>query len=292
MRANPKSTRNSRNPSSPHDSAQVVGISNWAFFVVQVLFMLWNAVNDPLFGWIGDRMVRGSRALDRARIVRYGGLVWCVAFSLVWWAPSGGSDSGSGGGGDDSSGSATDGGIPWSGTALGLYFLAVLCFYDSALTMVEVNHTALLGELTTDVATRARYNACAACMAAFGSLSSLWSHMVWDRSAMFNFRVYSLFVAAIAFGAFQYTANVFSKRRPQSAAAKQVEKRGAGGAFSRIAIRDIFGKMKKDAVAAVRSARVHENLRVFLSVNFLQCFDCCFEVCRDEMRRLRERGGS
>ena len=258
----------------------VVGVSTWSFFVVQILFMLWNAMNDPLFGWIGDHFTGEAGTFDRAEIVRYGGVVWCLAFCVVWWAPSA-----------HGSSVGEDSGTHWNGVGLSLYFLGVLCLYDSALTIVEVNHTALLGELTTDVATRARYNACAACLAACGSLSSLWSHMVWDRSAMLNFRIYSLVVAAIAFGAFQFAAKVFSKprrgiREAHSVLSEQPGK-NTSKMWSKTSFTGLFGKLKNDTLAAVRSARTHGNLRIFLSVNFLQCFDCCFEVSWTGLRTER-----
>jgi hypothetical protein len=80
-------------------------------------------VNDPIFGWISDRLMTGRH--KRSNAVRAGGLVWAGTF-VAMWLP-------------------TFHGHPWLST---LHFVATLCLYDGALTYVEVNHSALLAEVS------------------------------------------------------------------------------------------------------------------------------------------------
>ena len=111
--------------------------SAW-FFISQFVFMIWNASNDPIFGYLSDAMLttEGNKRIDS---IRWGGFLWCVAFVTVWFPPSQES---------------------WGPAIVGLYFMFCLCFYDGLLTFVEVNHQALLAEIGTNIKDRARCNHC------------------------------------------------------------------------------------------------------------------------------------
>jgi glycoside/pentoside/hexuronide:cation symporter, GPH family len=50
--------------------------------IVWILFGLWNAVNDPLFGYISDRTKNGLGR--RIPYIRYGAPIYAVAFALFW----------------------------------------------------------------------------------------------------------------------------------------------------------------------------------------------------------------
>ncbi len=132
----------------------VVSVSSTWFFLGQVIFMLWNALNDFVFGWFSDNTASGGGSgaggdgagggaplhpvHSRARAIRIGGFVWGAAFLLIWYPP---------------------------GTAApdfwkGLHFALSLCFYDGMLSYVEVNHSALLAEICTSSHGRATCNMC------------------------------------------------------------------------------------------------------------------------------------
>lgn len=184
------------------------------FYVGQLLFALWNAVNDPLFGWISDNINVGSRPEDRRILaIRYGGALWALAFLFVWFPPSAQS---------------------MGGAALGLHFAAALCIYDSMLSyvhktlhrkgiilspatrrlncgclpsplparLVEVNHHALLAEMTVSASERARALSSSAAFAALGSLSSYGAQALWLPSQMGAFRAFCLGLSALAFAVF------------------------------------------------------------------------------------------
>ena len=122
----------------------VVSVSSTWFFLGQIVFMLWNALNDFIFGWFSDKSASGTGekaptlhpVRSRARAIRIGGFVWGIAFLLLWYPPSS---------------SAPD---VWKGA----HFALSLCFYDGMLSYVEVNHSALLAEICTSSRGRATCN--------------------------------------------------------------------------------------------------------------------------------------
>ena len=59
--------------------------SSW-FYIGQIVFAIWNAVNDPLFGWLSDNVVTTrSRTSQRLRTLRIGGYVWVGSFLCLWY---------------------------------------------------------------------------------------------------------------------------------------------------------------------------------------------------------------
>ena len=58
------------------------------FYIGQIVFMIWNSVNDPLFGWLSDKFSTFSfRKNNRLGAIRYGGWLWVLSFLYVWWIP-------------------------------------------------------------------------------------------------------------------------------------------------------------------------------------------------------------
>ena len=208
--------------------------SSW-FYIGQTVFMVWNAANDPLLGWLSDttscherligyircvvsrfvdlvyrlvvaacgifslpifRVVHrftiksGSQTLGcsagdvqlmhkpssgwgrRVDMIRFGGILWCVSFILLWWPwatlPSNSDFISSESPLFPRWVSALLSGLHFTGSkrlrcsVCELFFDAfpnihdsrfavTLCLYDGFLTYTEVNHTALLAEMTVDV---------------------------------------------------------------------------------------------------------------------------------------------
>ncbi len=65
------------------------GLDSQLASIVWLLFGIWNAVNDPLFGWISDRTRSGLGR--RIPYIRYGAPLYALAFILCWinWPGSG-----------------------------------------------------------------------------------------------------------------------------------------------------------------------------------------------------------
>jgi len=104
---------------------------------LQVLFLLWNSLNDPLFGWLSDKFILQSDGthkkdivLHRLQSLSFSGPLFAASFSLFW--------------------------IPWFSPAL--QFAICLCLYDGFLTAVDLQHTALLADFA--VHAKERYSTC------------------------------------------------------------------------------------------------------------------------------------
>jgi Na+/melibiose symporter-like transporter len=229
--------------------------SAW-FFISQFVFMIWNASNDPLFGYLSDVILMNGADEARRRIdsIRWGGLLWCVAFVTVWFPPSRESTGGE--------------------SILGIYFMFCLCFYDGLLTFVEVNHSALLAEIGTNIKDRARCNLASAGFATIGSITSYFGYFFWNREDLTSFRRLCLVVAVMSAAAFQISATMMY-RGDDINVSKESHKRQNGKTKK---------KKKKDTktnlfglLRVVNDFSRNSNARIYGGVNFLQCFDCTFQ---------------
>ncbi|KAI1728336.1 MFS/sugar transport protein domain-containing protein [Ditylenchus destructor] len=61
----------------------VFHVNEYWFNLAQLLFMFWNAINDPLFGYIQD--IGGSWMRDRAKIFTYFGPLMTASFLILWF---------------------------------------------------------------------------------------------------------------------------------------------------------------------------------------------------------------
>jgi Na+/melibiose symporter-like transporter len=225
----------------------VMKISPAAFYFGQAVFMAWNSINDLLFGWISDSWspegADGKR--DRLPQIRWGGFLWAVSFFMVWF--------------------------PWGEGAWvqGANFAFVLCFYDAMLTFVEVNHGALLADITSDSNERAKYNMYSAFCAAFGSCSSFFGHMFWttDREQLGNFRMFCLLVSLCSCVCFEFTAQHL--KQDDSAGSSKDESSSKHDGVEVEAGRPDFqtfaGQLAK-----------HKNFVLVATVSIFQQFDCTF----------------
>uniref|UniRef100_A0A7E4VCY7 Major facilitator superfamily protein n=1 Tax=Panagrellus redivivus TaxID=6233 RepID=A0A7E4VCY7_PANRE len=105
----------------------VFKVNEYWFNVSQLLYMLWNAVNDPLFGYLQD--VGGTWMKDRSKIFTWFGPPMSLAF-LTLWFPWGGPDS-----------------PPW---VEGLHMIVALFLYDAFFSCIGVAWGALFTESTRD----------------------------------------------------------------------------------------------------------------------------------------------
>lgn len=94
------------------------------FNVAQSLFMFWNAINDPLFGYLQDKP--GSWLNSRTRVIRTFAPYLAVSFVLMW--------------------------IPWSEGSYfeGLHLIVSLFLYDAFHSMIGVAWGALFADSTKE----------------------------------------------------------------------------------------------------------------------------------------------
>ncbi len=87
------------------------------------IYAIWNAINDPLFGYITDST--RSKLGRRIPYMRYTAPFLALTFILVWFAPGAASDS-----------------------TLFMWMLVTMLLYDTAYTMIGLVYSALLPEVT------------------------------------------------------------------------------------------------------------------------------------------------
>lgn len=99
----------------------------WA--VASLVYAIWNALNDPLFGYLSDRT--RSRRGRRIPYMRYTAPFLALTFILVWFAPRGAGQ-----------------------VVLFAWMLGAMLLYDTAYTIVGLVYSALLPEVSESDAER------------------------------------------------------------------------------------------------------------------------------------------
>ena len=93
---------------------------------------IWDAVNDPLFGLISDRI--RSRWGRRRVLLLFGAVPLGVSFAMMWIVP------------------------PWEPLALTAYYAVAFMLFDTIFTAVHVGYNALTPEMTPDYDERSSLN--------------------------------------------------------------------------------------------------------------------------------------
>jgi GPH family glycoside/pentoside/hexuronide:cation symporter len=110
----------------------VVGLppamASWAVIIGR----FWDAVNDPLFGLISDRI--RSRWGRRRVLLLFGAVPLGVSFAMMWLVP------------------------PWGDVALTAYYAVAFILFDTIFTAVHVGYNALTPEMTPDYDERTSLN--------------------------------------------------------------------------------------------------------------------------------------
>ncbi|MHA1309969.1 MAG: MFS transporter [Candidatus Helarchaeota archaeon] len=111
-----------------------MGLS-WEYIsLAHLIYMFWNAANDPLLGIMSDRT--HHKLGRRVPYIRYGAIPFALSFILLW-VPNFFLNSA-------------------NQFGLFLYFLGVLFFYDTMFTLVAIVTISLLGELAITAKIRTR----------------------------------------------------------------------------------------------------------------------------------------
>ncbi|MBI4733181.1 MAG: MFS transporter [Chloroflexi bacterium] len=120
--------------------------------IASAIYAIWNALNDPLFGYITDntRFKLGRRI----PYMRFTAPFLALTFILVWFAPSGAGE-----------------------TALFVWMLVTMLLYDTAYTIIGLVYSALLPEVTESDGER---NGLQISASLFGLLGTLLGFIVPD----------------------------------------------------------------------------------------------------------------
>ena len=97
------------------------------FIAGQIIYLVINAINDPLLGHMSDKTNREKWGSRRIVYIKYFGPVWALAFLLVWF--------------------------PWSfdnQIIIFIHYCVAICLFDTLFTLVVTVWLALLPEMTSD----------------------------------------------------------------------------------------------------------------------------------------------
>jgi GPH family glycoside/pentoside/hexuronide:cation symporter len=129
-----------------------LGLDKNLYGLAWIIYGIWNAINDPLFGYITD----GTRSRLGRRIpyMRFTAPFLALAFILVWFAPT----------------KSGDQAIFW-------WMLATMLLYDTCYTIIGLVYSALLPEVTESDAER---NGLQISSSLFGLLGTLLGFLIPD----------------------------------------------------------------------------------------------------------------
>jgi len=108
------------------------GLPAWMAGLVLMLARLWDAINDPLVGWLSDKT--HSPWGPRLPWILWSAIPLGIAMAMMWWLP------------------------PGSLWVKFVFFVAISVVANSLYTCVNLPYAALAAELTTDTRLRTRLN--------------------------------------------------------------------------------------------------------------------------------------
>lgn len=124
---------------------------------VLLIVRIWDAVNDPLVGWLSDRTV--TRWGRRRPWILFGAVPFGITFFLLWLVP------------------------PFDHTGRFLYYVLVSLLLDTFYSAVNVPYTALTPELTRDYDERTSLNSYRFAFSVGGALIAVVLHPIIVDSA-------------------------------------------------------------------------------------------------------------
>ncbi|XP_025939073.1 transmembrane protein 180-like isoform X2 [Apteryx rowi] len=220
-------------------------ISEVAFHQAQVVFMVWNAINDPLFGYIQDNS-KFACCSRRQFSILYGAPLYALAFLLPWF--------------------------PWKhyeeGDWLsGVHLIVALCAFDGLLTFVLLAQCALFAEISTRHESRLqliKYNQVATLI---GSTSILFCGLISDNMENFaSFQAFTVLVAALATGCMYYTGKYSTSQYEQrEIPTESANLENGDGALSWSSV-----------ISLTKQIMAEKNFLFFVTMNFFQVFHLAF----------------
>ncbi|XP_078675083.1 transmembrane protein 180-like [Branchiostoma floridae x Branchiostoma belcheri] len=223
-------------------------ISEVWFNQAQVIYMIWNAINDPLFGYFQDTS-NLSCFRRRQTSILYGAPLFALSF-LIPWFPWGQYEP------DD-----------W---LIGLHLIVALNLYDTLFTFVLLQHCALFTEVSRrheDRVQLMRYCLVAGLLGT-GPTIGIASAVSNNMENLHNFRIFTLLVAALAWASMHYAAlhirTELDHTRDQAFLEAESQPKDDGNSSS-------FWKLTWQIVT-------QKNFVLFVTMNFLQTFHKTFLI--------------
>lgn len=235
----------------------VYKIDKMSFWIGETIFLVWNSLNDPLFGWMSDRVFLSTQqsgveisspevVLKRLRALSRNGPLFAISFLTFW--------------------------VSWAHP--GLQFLICLCLYDSFLTMVDLNHNALLADLAVSAKERTRLNFYSSLFSAIGSLSVFLSYAVWNKEDFFSFRIFCVVLALCSVIGFTLPTWLLRQRFEAEVKTRQNEEAILKDLY--IDQTSILQKERITLAEYLKQLSRQRNFLWFVCMNLLQVFHCHF----------------
>ncbi|CAL1548687.1 unnamed protein product [Lymnaea stagnalis] len=230
----------------------VYKIDKSSFWLGETIFLVWNSLNDPLFGWFSDKKFLN---LDKARggnenivwirlnALHLYGPLFASAFLLFW--------------------------IHWAWP--GLQFAICLCLYDGFLTMIDLHHSALLADLSLSAEVRTTLNSRCSIFSAIGSISVFLSYLVWNKTDLTAFQIFCFGLAVLSFTGYLIMVGVLKK-----AYMKHTKDSNIGLEKYRLSETNTSPENKASVVKFGRQLLSHKNFLWFSFLNLVQVFHCHF----------------
>lgn len=231
----------------------VYKIDKASFWIGEVTFLIWNSINDPLFGWLSDKKLlwqdrNGERQENQLEIVsvrvkslQRTGPLFAFSFLLFW--------------------------VHWLPTAL--QFVICLCMYDGFLTAVDLQHTALLADMAVKTSERNTLNRHCSIFSALGSASVFSSYIVWSQSSTLPFQIFCFCVACFSAVGFYIASKILLQVLPMSTKLGERDSKSLlSGAVS--------VDKEISAVRFIQQLVGNKNFRWFVIMNLVQVFHCHF----------------
>ncbi|XP_006880043.1 PREDICTED: transmembrane protein 180 [Elephantulus edwardii] len=239
----------------------VYKIDKTAFWLGETVFLLWNSLNDPLFGWLSDRRFLSSQPrlgtglsskaviLARVRALGWHGPLLALSFLAFW--------------------------VPWA--PAGLQFLLCLCLYDGFLTLVDLHHHALLADLALSAHDRTHLNFYCSLFSAAGSLSVFASYAFWNKEDFSSFRAFC--VALAAGSGLGFVGAIRLLRRRVEATGREPGCSGVAVDGSLCGEELLVGTKEAGGITLgqyLRQLARHRNFLWFVGMDLVQVFHCHF----------------
>ncbi|XP_069836298.1 transmembrane protein 180 [Dendropsophus ebraccatus] len=234
----------------------VYKIDKLSFWIGETIFLIWNSLNDPLFGWLSDQVFLNTKqssvdistpdvVLKRLGALSRNGPLFALSFLAFW--------------------------VSWAHP--GLQFLICLCLYDSFLTMVDLNHNALLADLAVSAAERTRLNFHCSLFSAIGSLSVFASYTVWNKEDFFSFRIFCVILASVS--ALGFTVSTWLLRQRFQPGGKSADSQDC--LLKELYVDQSDSPEKKITLLEyLKQLSRHRNFLWFVCMNLVQVFHCHF----------------
>lgn len=227
----------------------VYKIDSTSFYIGETLFLVWNSINDPLFGWISDsdafknKHEKKNKDMDdivakRLNALSKFGPLFALSFLLFWFQV-----------------------FP-----VGLQFSLALCLYDSFLTMVDLHHQSLLADLVIDSNARVKLNTYCSIFSAAGTITVFISFTLWNKEDMVFFQIFCCCIAFFAIIGFNICCDSMKQFYfASSNVGRKISTAAAANESNIVAVKKY-----------IRQVFQHRNFLIFSFINLIQVFHCHF----------------